>query len=106
MPGYLNKICKRILRSRQGWVRTSQYMIVRDGTKLATDIFRPAKNGKPIIEPLPVIWTHHRYHRASLEESKLPTHVSLRNLLLAFAKRLIGEPTIRTQLDNTPWLET
>ena len=47
------------------WVRTSQYVTVRDGTKLAVDIFRPANSsGTPVEEPLPVIWTHDRYQRA------------------------------------------
>ncbi len=47
------------------WVRMSWYVSVRDGTKLAVDIFRPARNGGPVSEPLPLIWTHTRYHRAS-----------------------------------------
>jgi putative CocE/NonD family hydrolase len=46
------------------WVRTSQYVTVWDGTKLAVDIIRPAENGVPVEEPLPVIWIHHRYQRA------------------------------------------
>ena len=45
------------------WVRQSQYVTVRDGTKLAVDIVRPAVNGVPVEEPLPVVWTHSRYHR-------------------------------------------
>ena len=51
-----------------GYQRTSQYITARDGTKLAVDIFRPTKNGQVAQEPLPVIWTHSRYHRASLKE--------------------------------------
>ncbi len=47
------------------WVRTSQYVAVRDGTKLAVDIYRPAQNGVPVSEPLPLIWTHTRYHRTN-----------------------------------------
>ena len=47
-----------------GYQRTSQYITARDGTKLAVDIFRPTKNGQVAQEPLPVIWTHSRYHRA------------------------------------------
>ena len=46
-----------------GWVRSSQYLEVRDGTKLAVDIVRPTMAGAPTDEPLPVIWTHSRYHR-------------------------------------------
>jgi putative CocE/NonD family hydrolase len=45
------------------WVKTSQYVTVRDGTKLAVDIYRPVQDGKPVSTPLPVIWTHDRYHR-------------------------------------------
>lgn len=48
-----------------GWQRSSVYVTVRDGTKLAVDIFRPTKNGRLHHEPLPVIWEHRRYQRAS-----------------------------------------
>jgi hypothetical protein len=65
------------------WVRTSQYVAVRDGTRLAVDIFRPAQNGQPVDEKLPVIWVHHRYHRADLSDGKL-----------------------YTVLDQQPWLKT
>lgn len=51
-----------------GYQRTSQYIQARDGIKLAVDIFRPTKNGQVAQEPLPVIWTHSRYHRASIKE--------------------------------------
>ncbi len=65
------------------WTRISQYVAVRDGTKLAVDIFRPVQNGQPVEEPLPVIWTYDRYHRADLKKGKLVT-----------------------QLDQEPWLRT
>jgi putative CocE/NonD family hydrolase len=48
------------------WVRFSQYVEVRDGTKLAVDIYRPAVNGVPVGDPLPLVWTHDRYHRANV----------------------------------------
>jgi putative CocE/NonD family hydrolase len=63
------------------WARTSQYVTVRDGTRLALDIFRPVRDGKPVEEPLPVIWTYDRYHRATLHNGRLVT-----------------------QLDGDPWL--
>jgi putative CocE/NonD family hydrolase len=50
-----------------GYARTSQYVAVRDGTRLAVDIFRPTLDGIVVEDPLPVIWTHHRYHRADVE---------------------------------------
>jgi len=56
------------------WVRVSQYVPVRDGTRLAVDIFRPAVDGTPVDDPLPVIWTFHRYHRARVDRAgKLTT---------------------------------
>ena len=45
---------------------TSQYITMRDGTKLAALILRPAQDGKPVSTPLPVIWTHARYHREGI----------------------------------------
>jgi uncharacterized protein len=39
---------------------------MRDGTKLAALILRPAKDGETVTTPLPVIWTHNRYHREGI----------------------------------------
>jgi putative CocE/NonD family hydrolase len=47
------------------WKRTSQYVQMRDGVRLAVDIVRPVDNGKAVDTPLPVIWTFTRYHRAT-----------------------------------------
>ncbi len=46
-----------------GWETTSRYVEMRDGVKLAVDVTRPTKDGVVTDEPLPVIWTHSRYHR-------------------------------------------
>jgi uncharacterized protein len=56
-----------------GWVRSSQYVPMRDGTRLAVDIVQPTLHGKVATERLPVVWTHHRYQRAFfvLEEMKV-----------------------------------
>jgi predicted acyl esterase len=43
-----------------GWQRTSQYVTVRDGTRIAIDILRPTKGGTLHQEPLPVVWEHRR----------------------------------------------
>jgi uncharacterized protein len=45
---------------------TSQYITMRDGTKLAALILRPAQDGKAVSTRLPVIWTHNRYHREEI----------------------------------------
>jgi len=66
------------------WVRTSQYIPARDGTKLAIDIYRPSIAGKPVAEPLPVIWTFTPYRRAA----KLP------------------DGRLLTQIEQMPWIAT
>ncbi len=50
--------------SYEGVERSSRYLTVRDGTRLAVDLFRPTLNGNVVAARLPVIWTHHRYRRA------------------------------------------
>jgi len=45
------------------WVTTSRYVDMRDGVRLAVDVTRPAVDGVAVEEPLPVVWTHSRYHR-------------------------------------------
>ncbi len=46
-----------------GYQMTSQYVAVRDGTRLAIDIFRPTRNGQVATEKLPVLWMHTPYNR-------------------------------------------
>ena len=45
--------------------RASRYVATRDGTRLAVDVYRPAENGGPVAEPLPVIFSYARYWRAT-----------------------------------------
>ncbi len=52
-----------------GWQRNSVYVTVRDGTKIAMDIFRPTRRGRLHSEALPVIWEHRRYQRASQDQN-------------------------------------
>ncbi|MBD2158906.1 CocE/NonD family hydrolase [Leptolyngbya sp. FACHB-16] len=89
-----------------GWSLTSQYITVRDGVKLAADIFRPVQDRKIISNPLPVIWTHHRYHRSSTKEAELNEKCCFLKQLIILARRLVKEEAnLQTQLDVTPWLE-
>lgn len=46
-----------------GVERTSFYIPMRDGVKLAADLYRPTRNGVPASEKLPVIWSHTPYNR-------------------------------------------
>ncbi|MCP4625255.1 MAG: hypothetical protein GY850_17300, partial [bacterium] len=64
------------------WVRTSQYVEVRDGTKLAVDIFRPSHDGTvPVDEPLPVVFQADPYHRADIEDGELVTVLDKKPIL-------------------------
>ena len=67
-----------------GWVRTSQYLTMRDGVRLAIDIVRPALDGRAEEKPGPVVWTHNRYRRAFRHKGRLITIADspdIRNLL-------------------------
>lgn len=46
------------------FVRTSIYVPVRDGTRLAVDIYRPSVNGVAVQGKFPVAFTYSRYWRA------------------------------------------
>ncbi|HLI58798.1 MAG TPA: CocE/NonD family hydrolase [Solirubrobacteraceae bacterium] len=50
------------------WVRTSFYVTVRDGTRLAVDLYRPAAGGEVSDTPHPAIWIHTPYQRGVLDE--------------------------------------
>jgi putative CocE/NonD family hydrolase len=47
-----------------GYVRSSEYLTLTDGTKLAYDILLPTRKGSPAEEPLPVLFMHTTYLRA------------------------------------------
>ncbi len=68
------------------WVRTSQYVKMRDGVRLAIDILRPALKGAVEKKPLPALWTHTRYRRASIVDGKIQSSLQAPHLL-AMLKR-------------------
>lgn len=47
---------------------TSQYVTVRDGTRLAVDVFLPTKNGKVAEGKLPAVWMHTPYNRRTTND--------------------------------------
>ncbi len=53
--------------SYDGWVRTSLYVPVRDGTKLAVDVYRPTKDKALHAGRLPVAFQFKRYQRAIVQ---------------------------------------
>ena len=50
------------------WETTSQYVPVRDGTKIAVDIYRPAEGPE---EKLPAVLIMTPYHRASVQDGEV-----------------------------------
>lgn len=52
-----------------GWVTSSVYVPMRDGVRLAVDVTHPTFYGELVEDPLPVVWTHARYHRRPLAGS-------------------------------------
>lgn len=60
------------------WVRTSEYVPMRDGTRLAVDIYRPAVDGAAVDTPYPVIWEH-QLSRASVGPDGEPSLAAVRS---------------------------
>ncbi|MDA8347625.1 MAG: CocE/NonD family hydrolase [Pseudomonadota bacterium] len=59
-PGYYSGYAPELY---DGYQRTSFYVPVRDGTKLAVDLFRPTLHGVLAKRRLPVIWMNTPYNR-------------------------------------------
>jgi putative CocE/NonD family hydrolase len=49
-----------------GVVRTSRYLTMRDGIRIAIDIVRPSIKGKVEEKPLPAVFIHTRYRRSAV----------------------------------------
>ena len=60
------------------FTRTSRYVTVADGTRLAVDVYLPAVNGVPVSEPLPVVFDYSRYWRAEQHpDGSVATYVGI-----------------------------
>ncbi len=73
--------CGYAAPSHDGWSRSTRWIPVRDGTRLAADVFSPTRAGALTPEKKPVLLAYERYGRAYLREGKL-----------------------LTRLDKSPWL--
>jgi predicted acyl esterase len=51
-----------------GYQLTSQYIAMRDGTRIAIDIIRPTTNGTVATKKLPVLWMHTPYNRRNYRD--------------------------------------
>jgi putative CocE/NonD family hydrolase len=69
--------------------RTSLYVPVRDGTRLAVNIYRPAENKRAVNERLPVIFVFTPYRarftdeKGAVQEAALNDQLALRSLIRA-----------------------
>lgn len=68
------------------WVKTSQYITMRDGVRIAIDVYRPARDGKAVEEKFPVVWVHTPYRRAFINEKGETVPTSDAMLLLPLIK--------------------
>ena len=46
-----------------GYQRSSQYLVLGDGTRLAYDLYLPTKDGDPTDKPLPTLFKYTPYLR-------------------------------------------
>jgi len=57
-------------KTYKGYELSSQYVAMRDGVKLAVDLYRPKEtSGKVTESPLPVLWMHTPYNRRTFTSS-------------------------------------
>ncbi len=91
---------------------------MRDGVRLATDIYRPARNGRPVEEPFPVILERTPYGKAEVSRSEItvkePKAAPRARIAEYFARhgyvvayqdvrgRYASEGTFRKYLDDGP----
>src|SRR5205814_1479895 len=77
----------RLLRAAAEVEHASCYIPVRDGVRLAADVFRPRRGGAVVEQPLPVLWCQERYHRSERVDgvllTKLDSHPWLRDVVRA-----------------------
>jgi putative CocE/NonD family hydrolase len=69
-------------------VRTSFYVPVRDGTRLAVNVYRPANGERPVAERLPVIFAFTPYRARYLDENGRTVELALNDRLAL--RSLIG----------------
>jgi len=93
---YFEKISDR--KIYDGVQRTAVYVPMRDGVKVAVDIYRPTINGKPTEEALPVLFQYARYWR-----STEMANGDVRTLVGIFPK---GRNTIPFSFDNSVLVPT
>lgn len=67
-PGEYSGYSPRLYDER---IRSSRFVKMRDGTSLAIDIYRPAREGKAVEDRYPVIWAMTPYRRAFIADGEI-----------------------------------
>lgn len=80
-----------------GHLRVSQYVEMRDHTRIALDLYRPARHGVLLDGHLPVVWIFDRYHRADVERGRLRTRLHKEYWLAALIRHgyVVGVADVR-----------
>jgi hypothetical protein len=93
--------------------RTSDYLALADGTRLAYDLFLPTKDGLPAGEPLPVLFKYTPYGRAWTVFDKDGKAVLCELMPVWYCKPMLrfralvmrdGSGNIKDAVSRTPWL--
>ena len=96
-----------------GSQRTSDYLPLSDGTRLAYDLFLPTKEGIPADEPLPTLFKYTPYNRAWTLFDKDGNAVICELFTVWYCEPMIrfralvmphGSGKIKDAVSRTPWL--
>ena len=96
-----------------GSQRTSDYLPLSDGTRLAYDLFLPTKEGMPADEPLPTLFKYTPYNRAWTLFDKDGNAVICELFTVWYCEPMIrfralvmphGSGKIKDAVSRTPWL--
>lgn len=97
-----------------GSKRTSDYLTLSDGTRLAYDLFLPTNNGVPADKPLPVLFKYTPYGRAWTVFDKDGKAVLCGLMPVWYCDPMLrfrawvmphGSGQIKDAVSRTPWLE-
>ncbi|MBU2643577.1 CocE/NonD family hydrolase [bacterium] len=94
------------------YIRTSDYLTLTDGTRLAYDLLLPANDGKAARDPLPVLFCHTSYLRAynmvaggRVVDNEIIKLNPLAKAFIWFRARLVHNGHIFDQAFMNPWLK-
>src|SRR5258706_1461066 len=96
-----------------GYKLTSQYVAVRDGTRIAVDIYRPTLTGVVVDKRLPVVWSNPPYNRRSANSGPAAMQIAKYGYVVAVADmrgnyasfgKAVAEPGAASIGNRNQWL--